>query len=128
MPDPTLDTAIFRALEKNQADRYATARDFADTLESALTSTGDFAPILPKPDYPKIETAISEITPADRTTSTQNNTFAYMTRQLKTVTRSPIGILVTGLLIVVFLLVVYLVNQRGNEASARSSGDAFDDG
>ena len=64
---PQLEAAIFRALEKDRAKRFATAREFADAIESVMSSLPDSPgaqPILP--DAVEVTDEATRETPRER--------------------------------------------------------------
>jgi len=74
---PELEAIIFRALEKNRAQRFATAREFADAIEKIIPSLSDTPgaqPVLPE--------AIEVTDEATRATPRPNDVLTVLTREL----------------------------------------------
>src|ERR1051326_3139273 len=74
---PELEAIIFRSLEKNRAQRFATAREFADAIEKVIPSLSDTPgaqPVLPE--------AIEVTDEATRATPRPNDVSTVLTREL----------------------------------------------
>jgi serine/threonine protein kinase len=113
VPNPQLDAVVMRALAKTPEERYQTAREFAEDLKAVFSGEQVSAVVPPKAEF-KVNP------PPDRQTRL-TKTIQQMTTSIEVVTRSPLGILIAGLLIIGFLVGVTFLT-RTNAAVDELSG------
>lgn len=129
MSENLLDAVIFQALAKSPEDRFPTASAFADALERALGDADNPTVNLPRSQKTplRIETPVNaagaDAKPAagDRT----SGALALVTRQIRTVTRSPLGILIVGMAVISCLVGVGLY-IRAVGVPATAADDTLD--
>lgn len=113
--DEELDAVIFMALAKNPEDRFQTAGSFADALEAAIYQ---------KSPVQSAERVSSVAASGVRLSKPQTTgTIQLLTEQFRTVTRSPLGILGIGLVMIAFVVIIGFIGQQLNRNRASVSTD-----
>ncbi|MBC8171523.1 MAG: serine/threonine protein kinase [Anaerolineae bacterium] len=121
MPDPSVDAVIFRSLAKHPEDRYQTAVDFIKDLQAALA--GQKIQIsTASPNNDRKTTLIPPLPIGTAYTEKQDSstrmtrTIELVAAQVETVARSPLGILVIGLIIIGVMIGINFLNRSGSDA------------
>lgn len=124
VPYPAMDAVIMKALAKEPEGRYQTAESFAADLSKAFGGGHIDTPTSITNSY-KGYGFKPEASPERQTRLTQ--TLEQVSVQIRTVTRSPAGILIAGLLITAVLVGITLVNRAMIQTEALSmTGDDAD--
>lgn len=125
MTDAALDAVIFMALAKNPEDRFQTAGAFADALESAINHQEMPTRLASKP-VSAVSSGLFGSANRQPSSPTTTGTMQYLTQQITTVTRSPFGVLIVGLLIMAIVVIVGLVGQQSaRSAAADNTADSM---
>jgi serine/threonine protein kinase len=116
MPIPALDMVIAKALAKMPEERYQTAGEFAEDVRRAFHGELVTAPskitnaYLPAAKASKPLTALSTTQVKQQTRLT--TTIQQVTAQVQTITHSPLGILIIGLVIIAGLIGYNLATRQ----------------
>lgn len=123
MPDEALDAVIFMALAKNPEDRFQTAGAFADALEAAVHQKLPAMPTASSSARATVRMSEDRIlaTGVKLLNAETTRTIQFLTEQVRTVTRSPIGILGIGLVMIAFVVIVGFIGQQLNRIRANVS-------